>query len=95
LLENYLGPKNPQKLMEVPFQATPTSLVDAPASYHGSAGGFSFADGHSETKRWGSRYILVPPRPDQQRPYPYSIPGNDKALQADAAWLQDHTTRRK
>ncbi len=77
------------------FESRPTSLVDAPASYHGGAGGFSFADGHSETKRWRSTYILVPPKPNQQRDYPYSIPGGDSALQTDARWLQEHTTRRK
>jgi len=25
---------------------------DLPASYHNGAGGFSFADGHSEIKKW-------------------------------------------
>jgi prepilin-type processing-associated H-X9-DG protein len=28
------------------------SLVDSPAAYHGKAGGFSFADGHSEIHKW-------------------------------------------
>ncbi|MHC1763817.1 MAG: type II secretion system protein [Verrucomicrobiia bacterium] len=77
------------------FESRPTSLVDAPASYHGGAGGFSFADGHSETKRWRSTYILVPPKPNQQRAYPYPIPAGDTTLQTDTRWLQDHTTRRK
>ena len=27
-------------------------LIDYPASYHGRAAGFSFADGHSEIHRW-------------------------------------------
>jgi len=27
---------------------------DLPASYHNGAGGFSFADGHSEIKKWAS-----------------------------------------
>jgi len=27
-------------------------LIDYPASYHGRAGGFSFADGHSEIHKW-------------------------------------------
>jgi prepilin-type N-terminal cleavage/methylation domain-containing protein/prepilin-type processing-associated H-X9-DG protein len=29
-----------------------TAWSDLPASYHGGAGGFSFADGHSEIKKW-------------------------------------------
>ena len=27
-------------------------IVDYPASYHNRAGGFSFADGHAEIKKW-------------------------------------------
>ncbi len=30
----------------------PYNLVDYPASYHGNAGGLSFADGHSEIHKW-------------------------------------------
>jgi prepilin-type N-terminal cleavage/methylation domain-containing protein/prepilin-type processing-associated H-X9-DG protein len=32
-----------------------TTWQDLPASYHGGACGFSFADGHSEIKKWRSR----------------------------------------
>jgi len=28
------------------------NMVDYPAAYHNNAGGFSFADGHSEIKKW-------------------------------------------
>ena len=41
---------------------TPLHLRDAPASYHGGAGGFSFADGHSEIHKWTSAWILQPVR---------------------------------
>jgi prepilin-type processing-associated H-X9-DG protein len=27
-------------------------MIDFPGSYHGGAGGLSFADGHSEVHRW-------------------------------------------
>ncbi len=77
------------------YPGRPTSIVDAPASYHGSSGSLSFADGHSELKKWKSSYILVPPRPDEVRPYPYTIPGGDTALQADASWLQEHCSRQE
>ena len=70
-----------------------TSMVDAPASYHGGSGCFAFADGHSELRKWRSSYVLVPPREGEIRPYPYSIPGGDTALQIDAGWLQEHCTR--
>src|SRR5213080_2348274 len=35
-----------------PNQPAAWQLVDVPASYHSRAGGFSFADGHSEIKKW-------------------------------------------
>jgi prepilin-type N-terminal cleavage/methylation domain-containing protein/prepilin-type processing-associated H-X9-DG protein len=31
---------------------TPWQIIDYPASYHNRAAGFSFADGHSEIKKW-------------------------------------------
>jgi prepilin-type N-terminal cleavage/methylation domain-containing protein/prepilin-type processing-associated H-X9-DG protein len=34
-------------------------LVNSPASYHNGAGGLSFADGHSEIKKWVSPNTLV------------------------------------
>jgi prepilin-type processing-associated H-X9-DG protein len=30
----------------------PNKWVDIPASYHNTAGGLSFADGHAEIKKW-------------------------------------------
>ena len=67
--------------------------LDIPAAYHGNAGGFSFADGHSEIKKWrdGRTY-----RPSQEGgaifdgSTPIPSPGN-----MDIAWLQDKTTRPK
>ena len=35
-----------------PNQPGSWQIVDVPASYHNRAGGFSFADGHSEIKKW-------------------------------------------
>jgi len=34
------------------FNPHATSIIDLPASYHNSAGGFAFADGHSEIHKW-------------------------------------------
>ena len=34
------------------FNPHATSIVDLPASYHNSAGGLAFADGHSEIHKW-------------------------------------------
>jgi prepilin-type N-terminal cleavage/methylation domain-containing protein/prepilin-type processing-associated H-X9-DG protein len=68
-------------------------FMDIPASYHGNAGGFSFADGHSEIKKWRDGRTSRPIDEgglifDGSTPIPSS--GN-----VDIGWLQDHTTRPK
>jgi len=73
--------------------ATPAAYEfdqDLPGFYHNGAGGFSFADGHSEIHRWldgrtmpplhiGATFWTIVPAPRD----------------VDVAWLQDHTTRLK
>jgi len=63
---------------------------DYPGSYHNLACGFSFADGHSELKRWHDPRT-TPPLTVGANPL-FSVfsttPGN-----VDVAWLQDHSTR--
>ncbi len=65
---------------------------DYPASYHHRPGGLSFADGHSEIKRWVDN-----------RTMPAVKKGSDALWQAgiiaspnnpDIFWLQDRATRR-
>ena len=61
-------------------------LLDAPASYHGRACGFAFADGHSEIHRWkdgrtivtGSSFSAVTFSPINQ----------------DVTWMQERTSAR-
>src|SRR5262249_3828171 len=60
---------------------------DMPASYHDGAGGFSFADGHSEIHKW--RY------PGTIQPVRYvaingAYPG--KPWTVDTTWMINHTT---
>jgi prepilin-type N-terminal cleavage/methylation domain-containing protein/prepilin-type processing-associated H-X9-DG protein len=38
----------------------PGFLRDVPASYHGGSGGLSFADGHSEIRKWTAAWITQP-----------------------------------
>jgi prepilin-type N-terminal cleavage/methylation domain-containing protein/prepilin-type processing-associated H-X9-DG protein len=69
------------------------ALLDIPASYHGNASGFSFADGHAETHRWRDGRTMPPVNNggvifDGNTPIPCA--GNQ-----DVAWLQDHTSRPK
>lgn len=60
--------------------------TDVPASTHNGAGGFSFADGHAEIKKWlnGNTRALV------RRLSP--CPDNNLYSPNDLAWLQQHTT---
>ena len=60
---------------------------DIPASYHNGACGFSFADGHSEIRKWRSatsRYARV------QYSYPATM-SFDAAGRADFAWYLERT----
>jgi len=63
-------------------------IVDFPASYHNEAGGLSFADGHSEVKKWLN---------DQTKPVvnysnDYLTLGVPAPGNVDVAWLREHTT---
>jgi len=71
------------------YPSEPEWLVDSPASYHGGSGGLSFADGHSEIRRWRSEFVLAMPLKGEVRPYPTPSRGN-----VDVAWMQERTTRR-
>jgi prepilin-type N-terminal cleavage/methylation domain-containing protein/prepilin-type processing-associated H-X9-DG protein len=59
------------------------TLPDCPATYHNGAGGFSFADGHSEVHRWRD------PRTKKQPVADVAQPNNE-----DVRWLWQHSTAR-
>ncbi len=61
----------------------PYYLVDYPASYHNRACGFSFADGHSEIRRWRGSGITPPLLEGQALPLGINLPGDQ-----DVLWLQ-------
>jgi prepilin-type processing-associated H-X9-DG protein len=54
--------------------------TDYPASYHGGAGGLSFADGHSEIHKWLEDVTLHGPFVQQM------VPGS-----RDAQWMLERT----
>ena len=56
-------------------------LVNSPASYHGGAGGLSFADGHAEIKKWAGPGVFQGT---------YNVAGG-----ADYDWLVERTTYAK
>jgi prepilin-type N-terminal cleavage/methylation domain-containing protein/prepilin-type processing-associated H-X9-DG protein len=62
--------------------------IDVPASYHNNACGLSFADGHSEIRKWRD--------PNSIQPVRHVNPslGNQKAAPNDVAWLQQRTSVR-
>ena len=64
-------------------------IVDFPASYHNRAGGFSFADGHSEIKKW------LDPRTTPYLKKGQGLPLNvPSANNQDVLWMMDRSTRR-
>ncbi len=65
-----------------------TSMVDWPASYHNGAAGFSFADGHSEIKKWQDPRTM--PRLNSGAIVSVTQPNNK-----DIFWMQDRSTRKK
>ncbi len=67
---------------------TGTTWTDVPASAHNGACGFSFADGHSEIKKWLDPNTIQPVR----RINPCA--GNNKSSPRDMVWLQQRTNAR-
>jgi len=64
-------------------------FYDFPGSYHNRAGGLSFADGHSEIKRWRDDRTMPPLERDGLIPDVVPSPNNK-----DVIWLQERATRR-
>ena len=70
-----------------PNQPNRWRIVDYPASYHNQAGGFSFADGHSEIKKWLDGRT-TPPLSKLDRPLDVTSSRNK-----DVFWMQERSTR--
>jgi prepilin-type N-terminal cleavage/methylation domain-containing protein len=67
---------------------TDTHWDDIPASYHNGAGGFSFADGHSEIKKWRSSTSIYRV---SAIAYPSVLKNFDAPGKADYAWYLERT----
>ena len=72
-----------------PNQPAAWRIVDYPASYHNGAAGLSFADGHSEIKKWLDPRTTPPLRLGQPLSLDVPSPNNP-----DAFWLMDRSTRK-
>jgi prepilin-type N-terminal cleavage/methylation domain-containing protein/prepilin-type processing-associated H-X9-DG protein len=65
-------------------------IIDFPASYHNGACGFSFADGHSEIRKWkGSKIKAVV---NETGGMALNVPAGDSG--ADVRWMAEHSTVR-
>jgi len=62
-------------------------LPDFPASYHNGACGFSFADGHSEIKKWKDKRTMPPIKK-------VMVQTVNQANNPDVLWIWEHTTRK-
>jgi hypothetical protein len=71
-----------------PTEPERTGFFDLPASYHHGAAGFSFADGHSEIKKWQDARTTPPVTPGAYIRDHFLAPGNP-----DVIWLQERSTR--
>ena len=80
--------ENPYSINDGWFVHTPPpgtgAYVDYPATYHNSAGGLSFADGHSEIRKWRDPAITKYGKP--------GAPGGVAKGINDFQWLQERTT---
>jgi prepilin-type N-terminal cleavage/methylation domain-containing protein/prepilin-type processing-associated H-X9-DG protein len=63
---------------------TPDTWWDVPASYHNGAGGLSYADGHSEIKKWRDQKVLG------LTSVPAALARDPNSL--DLRWLQERST---
>jgi prepilin-type N-terminal cleavage/methylation domain-containing protein len=66
-------------------------FYELPGAYHGNACGFSFADNHSELKRWLDPRT-TPPLKHEALTFNGTTP-MPSPRNPDIAWLQDHSTR--
>ena len=72
-----------------PDQPSQAGFYDFPASYHNHAGGLSFADGHSEIRKWLDSRTMPPLVKGGLVPDIIASPNNK-----DVIWLQERCTRK-
>jgi hypothetical protein len=77
----------PDKPGEVRFS------FDYPASYHMRSGGLSFADGHSETRRWLDNRTMPPIKKGKDSLAQVAFTPSPR--NRDIIWLQARATRRR
>lgn len=73
--------------------ANNTRWLDAPSGRHGNAAGLTFADGHSEIKRWRSLVSDFKRRGGEA--VPNDMSGIPAAVRSDWAWFTEHIASRQ
>jgi prepilin-type N-terminal cleavage/methylation domain-containing protein len=73
-----------------PDRPSQYGFYDLPGYYHSLACGFSFADGHSEFRRWRDSRTMPPVVQGGLLPDIFDSPNN-----GDVAWVQDRASRPK
>jgi len=69
---------------------TTSMWSDMPASYHNGACGFSFADGHSEIKKWVVGRTIAPVRYLDWTQVGFNAASDTR----DIKWVQDRSTEK-
>src|SRR5215468_4710940 len=78
--------------VKMDYQGRTALWQDGPATYHGGGCGFTFADGHSEIRKWkDGRTLARPMVTTYASTFPYGVtqPNN-----VDIAWIEDRTSAR-
>ena len=80
--------------VECGYTGASGTFIDIPANYHNGAGTFSFADGHSEIKKWlGPTLHNLPSRNGGPATNNLPVTGGNIGLDAnDLTWLQQRTS---
>jgi prepilin-type processing-associated H-X9-DG protein len=74
--------------LAVTVRANPATWewIDRPATFHGKAGGFAFADGHAEIHRWQDPRTAMAAG---------AIPRSTQSNNPDILWVMERTTAKK
>ncbi|MGA1238076.1 MAG: prepilin-type N-terminal cleavage/methylation domain-containing protein [Limisphaerales bacterium] len=70
-----------------PANLSTARIIDFPASYHNGACGFSFADGHSEIRKWVDSRTIAPAKYNNQLSLNVSTPNN-----RDVLWMSERSS---
>lgn len=73
----------------------PTLWTDLPAAYHNGSGGISFADGHSEIRKWRDGTVFAALNPNFTPSNPPYTSQPQQTPPTDLNWLQARTTVHK